>query len=276
MADPYVLRLADKPSSVVVEVPHAGLEIPTPLKSPIIADERARRRDADLFVDQMWQDAPSLGAPLLVASISRYVCDLNRDPDDVDALAVADHQPCRAESPRGFIWRLTTEGVASIARPLTAQEWQRRVDYVWAPYHGMVEGLLAETVATRGFAILLSGHSMPSVGRAQHSDVGNRRADIVLGWLGGQACDVRLKDVCECHFQKCGYSVAVDQPYRGGATTARYGHPDAHMHAIQIEVSRSLYMNEDTFELNPDGMARLRRDARALLQAVGALDLRNA
>lgn len=271
---PFVVQLAAKKTPVVVEVPHAGLDVPPALAKPLRIGDRERRRDADLFVDRMWQGAPDRGAPLLCASVSRYVCDLNRDPDDVDAQTVKDHPSPRADAPRGFVWRLTTEGKPALDRPLTRREWQRRVDDLWATYHGMLEGLLAEAVAMHGFAILVAGHSMPSVGRALHADPGRKRADVVLGWRGGEACDARVRELCERHFRDRGYTVAVDDPYRGGATTARYGRPDEHLHAIQIEVSRALYMDEEALQIRPDGMKKLRDAADALIESLAGLDLR--
>ena len=63
---------------VVVEVPHAGLELPAPFLEPLAAPARALGRDADLYVDRLYEDAPAEGATLLVARTSRYVVDLNR------------------------------------------------------------------------------------------------------------------------------------------------------------------------------------------------------
>ncbi|MEK6606758.1 MAG: N-formylglutamate amidohydrolase [Myxococcota bacterium] len=272
-ADPFDLKLAARLTPVVVEVPHAGLEVPAALKGPLVATPRDLRADADLFVDRIYQGAPGRGAPLLCARVSRYVCDLNREPDDVDARAVEGHSDPRPDSPRGFVWRLTTDGKPALARPLTRKEWQKRVDDVWASYHGVLEGLVAEAQAMCGHAILLSGHSMPSVGRALHADSGRPRADIVVGWRGGESCAPRVKDLCVEHFRARGYSVAVDDPYRGGATTIRYGKPGEGVHAVQIEMSRALYMDEQAHAPREQGLSRVRADADALVDALAALDL---
>src|SRR5689334_35060 len=95
-------------SPLVVEVPHAGLWVDPESMAFTIAPARCIGRDADLYVDELFQDAPAEGASLLVARASRYVIDLNRSEDDYDSEAVEGGG--LRPSARGLIWRLTTEG----------------------------------------------------------------------------------------------------------------------------------------------------------------------
>src|SRR5690349_24706312 len=92
-------------------------------------------RDADIFVDRLYRNAPSLGATLLVANLSRYVVDLNRAADDLDAATVSGHPISAGSQPRGVVWRTTTDGRPVLARPLGRRELQRRLDDYYAPYH---------------------------------------------------------------------------------------------------------------------------------------------
>jgi len=264
----FDLQPAQRPSPLVVEVPHAGLDLPGDLSEPLVADERQRKGDADLFVDQVYAGAPSAGAPLLIARISRYVCDLNRDPDDVDAGAVVGLENPRAAAPRGFVWRLTTDGAPALSRPLSRAEWEARRDRVWLPYHARLEHLLDDARARHGFALLVAGHSMPTVGRAGHQDPGRRRADVVVGVRGGTSCAPAVRDLVVEHFASAGYSTAIDDPYKGGATTVRYGRPAEDLHAVQIELGRALYMDEERLEIRADGLARLRGVMDALLRTL--------
>ena len=102
---------------VVVEVPHAGLVVDPPSLAHLVAPARALGRDADLYVDELYVDAPAEGATLLVAHVSRYVCDLNRGHDDVDAIAVEGASGRAA--PHGLIWRSTTDSQPAVAGPGT-------------------------------------------------------------------------------------------------------------------------------------------------------------
>jgi len=266
----FDLNPSSRPSPLVVEVPHAGLEVPGPLAEALTVDEGQRHRDADLFVDRVYAGAPTAGAPLLVACLSRYVCDLNRDPDDVDEQAVSGHPHPRPSAPRGFIWRMTTEGRPSLSRPLTMAEWRIRRDRIWERYHRALRTLLDGAREQSGWALLVAGHSMPTVGRAMHQDPGRRRADVVIGVRGGTSCAGTVRDAAVDHFRKRGYEVTIDDPYRGGATTARYGRPDEGIHALQIELSRALYMNEETLAVH-DGFSRIRGDMDGLFGTLSAL-----
>jgi N-formylglutamate amidohydrolase len=164
---------------VIVEVPHAGLEVDAEVLSTLVAPAVAIGRDADLFVDELYADAPDTGATLLAARMSRYVCDLNRSEHDVDRETV--QGATGRSSPHGLIWRSTTDNRAAIARPLPKTELERRLQAYYRPYHDRLDELVRDRLATHGFVIVLSGHSMPSRGRDGHDDPGRDRADVVPG-----------------------------------------------------------------------------------------------
>jgi N-formylglutamate amidohydrolase len=259
-------------TAVVVEVPHAGLRV-DPLTLPSLsAPARSIGIDADLYVDELYAGAPDAGATLLCAEYSRYVCDLNRSEQDVDPLAVAGGAAQRA--PHGLIWRDTTEGQRALYQPLSREELERRLASFYRPYHQCLVELLAAKAAKFGFSILLAGHSMPSRGRPGHSDTGRDRADVVPGSRGRTSASAAVIDTPERVARPRGWSVLHDDPYRGGFTTTFYGRPHQHQHALQVELSRRLYMNEATLEKRPGGFEETREFCTSLVAALGALDLR--
>ncbi|MCC7537223.1 MAG: N-formylglutamate amidohydrolase, partial [Deltaproteobacteria bacterium] len=258
--DDRVYRLAQPTrgrSAVLVEVPHAGLDVPDDVRPQIVADAHAIARDADLFVDRLYVGAPDAGAGLLVAKLSRYVVDLNRAEDDVDLDAVIDHPDPRRAQPRGVVWRLTTDGRPALKRPLRFAELRQRLDRFYRPYHAALVRELERRRREHGHAILVAGHSMPSVGRALHSDAGVRRADIVPGTRSRTSAAGRVIDLVEAHFRAAGLTVRHDDPYMGGWTTQQYGRPDAGIHVVQIEVNRALYMDESTLTYRDADASRL-------------------
>lgn len=272
---PFALTLPTSGRTpVVVEVPHAGLSIPRALRAETLVDERTVMRDADLYVDKLYADAPARGAGLLTAPFSRYVVDLNRAPDDIDLTTVPDHPAPRGKQPRGVVWRLTTDGRPSLREPLTYAAFQDRVARYHAPYHQALRDELERTRARFGFAVLVAGHSMPSVGRAGHADTGTRRADIVPGTLGRTSADRRLIDLVDAHFRGAGLSVRHDDPYRGGFTTQHYGRPREGWHVVQIELNRALYVHEDTGQKKRGDFKRLQRLLADLVEKLGTLDPR--
>ncbi len=253
---------------VVVEVPHAGLALDALSMGSIAAPVRSVVADADLYVDELYERSPALGATMLVSHASRYVCDLNRSEDDVDALAVKGGKAGNA--PHGLIWRTTTEDRPALFSALGSAELERRLTQIYRPYHQTLERLLAAKRARFGFAILLCAHSMPSRGRSGHTDPGRKRADIVPGsrnWTTASPNLIRLPETLATHF---GWRVAHDNPYRGGFTTAHHGHPLQGFHAVQVEISRDLYMDEQTFFKRAPGYDRTQSFCEQLVGALGA------
>ena len=258
---------------VLVEVPHAGLAIPDQVRGEMVVPQDGVARDADIYVDKLYAGSPAHGASMLTARVSRYVIDLNRAEDDVDLQTVPDHPAPRGVQPRGVVWRMTTDGRPLLRRPLQHRQLERRLDLFHRPYHGALRSELHRMRDRFGFAIVLAGHSMPSVGRSIRSDRVTRRADVVPGTRGRSSADGRLIDLVDAHFRQAGLSVRHDDPYRGGFTTAHYGRPADGFHAIQLELNRGLYVHEATGEPKTGAFEALHAVLLGLVAEVGTLDL---
>jgi N-formylglutamate deformylase len=260
----FSMRAPVAPTSpLVLSVPHAG--VATAGFEHALAPELDVRCDADLFVDRLYHvgepDGPEVS---FAARLSRFVCDLNRDPDDVSAGAVPEHPAPRNTDGRGFVWAVTTAGVPALARPLSLDDWRARTA-LHATYHDALARALARARDRFGFAVLVDGHSMPSRGRSGHKDPGRPRADVVPGDREGTSCAPTLSRLVGDHFTSRGYGVAFNEPYKGGFITAHHGRPAENVHAIQIELRRDLYMDETTYEIVPPGFDRLQAALAALL-----------
>lgn len=260
---------------LLVEVPHAGLSLPDEVRQQLRAPADAALRDADIYVDRLYENAPKLGASLLVATHSRYVVDLNRAQDDLDAATVSGHPTATGAQPRGVVWRSATDGRPILARPLTYPQLVSRLERYYVPYHAALKATLEQFRARFGYALVLAGHSMPSTGRSMHKDPGAQRADVVPGSCGRTSADARLIDLVDAHFRAAGLSVRHDDPYKGGYTTSHYGRPRDGWHAIQIELNRALYVDEQSCEPKPTEFLALQQLLDALVAKLGAFDPRS-
>ena len=261
---------------VVVDVPHAGEWIPDEVAQEMTVKNQVLKRDLDLYVDQIWQDAPELGATLIASNVSRYVLDLNRANDDVSHKTVKGATEINKPGyykDRGVVWRTTTDGTPVMASAMTQEAFARRIATFHTPYHQAIHDECQRVKDLFGFCILIDGHSMPSRGRSGHTDPGKRRADIVPGDVERTSCAHALSNAIEGHFKLHGFSVNPNTPYKGGFITRHFGQPKNGVHAIQIEINRELYMNETTFEIKPRGLERLRKACAALLPTLQDLDL---
>jgi N-formylglutamate deformylase len=259
---------------VVVEVPHAGLSVPPHFAIELLAPARSIARDADLFVDELYEAASDEGATMLVARVSRYVVDLNRAETDVDAETVVGG-PSAPRAPRGVVWRLTTDNERAIAGPLPRERVEARLAEIHRPYHAALEAAIRAKLERFGVCVVLAAHSMPSVGRSGHGDATARRADVVPGTQGRTTAHGALIDAVERRAREAGLSVQHDDPYRGGFTTRHWGRPAQNVHAVQVEIARRLYMDETLLVRGP-AFEATRAFARALVRRLGeaALALR--
>ena len=242
---------------MLVEVPHSGLQVPPELASELRTDPNAVLSDSDMYVDRLYARAPRQGATLLVSRVSRYVVDLNRGPDEVDAAAVPKHPRARRIPARGVVWRARTDGTPLLREPLTVEQFARRIALYYEPYHRTLREVAAQIHRQHGHVVILAAHSMPSAGRRMLGGPEVRRADVVPGTRGRSTADGRIIDLVDSHFRQAGLSVKHDDPYRGGWTTASYGAPKRGQHVVQIELNRALYVDEQTNEIKTGDFERL-------------------
>ena len=239
------------PTPLVFASPHSGRVYPDEMMSATALDAFAIRRSEDAFVDELIASAPALGAATLTARFARTYIDLNREPFELDPAMFADELPAFARSRTarvaaglGAIARVVSEGQEIYHRKLTYAEAHARIEAAHRPYHLALQALIAEAHAAHGFAILLDWHSMPAA--AARGAGRDGACDIVLGDRYGAACAPLVTRRVELELQALGCRVGRNTPYAGGYTTEHYGRPDRHVHALQIEINRGLYLDEVT------------------------------
>lgn len=251
----YHLIMPDvRTTSVVFASPHSGREYPWSFTRRSILDERTLRSSEDAFVDQLFASAPLQGAPLLNATFPRAWLDVNRARDELDPALIegvrkSSHNP-RVSSGLGVIPRVVANGRAIYRGKLTQREVDSRLEDVWDPWHDALEVLMADSLALFGEAILVDCHSMPHEALESLSHARGARPDIVLGDRFGAAASGLIVDRIEAAFSRAGLKVARNAPFAGAFVAQHYGQPARGRHAIQIEIDRALYMNEQLIRPN--------------------------
>jgi len=276
---PHQVRMPDAQTlPLVFASPHSGRHYPPAFVAGARLDRLSLRRSEDGFVDELFAAAPELGAPLLQANFPRAYVDVNREPFELDPRMFCEPLPgyANTRSPRvaaglGTIARVVGSGAEIYRDKLTFAEALERIRAYYWPYHNALAQLIADTRERFGACILVDCHSMPSVGGPMDRDAGRRRVDFVLGDSHGAACDPRVPAAVERTLAALGYNVRHNSPYSGGFVTRHYGRPWDGVHAIQIEVNRALYMDEDAVRRGP-GLVRVARDMRSVMAALGGID----
>lgn len=269
-------RPADWLGGLIFASPHSGRHYPRWFLAESRLDPRNLRSSEDAFVDRLIQPALDHGAVVLTANVPRCVVDLNRAPDEIDPLVVAGANP-PVMNPRimaglGVIPRVVSHGRAIHDRPMAAHEADQRIRRLWHPYHQALTALIEEAVARFGGAILIDMHSMP---RDALAHLPRPRPDFVLGDRNGVSAAPRISAAVADAVAAEGFRLRRNSPFSGAYITAAYGRPARNVHVVQLELDRSLYMDERLIEPRADfavfarrfeailaRLARLRPDAR--------------
>ena len=255
------------PIALVLDSPHSGEQYPADFEH--LPPREIVRHAEDTHVARLWRAAPGLGATLLEARFPRAYIDANRSLADIDTALLSDAWPDPIAPSRktqqgiGLVWRLARGGTPMYARRLSSAEVRARIDRCWRPYHAMLDALIDARHAAFGAVWHVNCHSMPAVGDALSDDPGRERADFVLGDRDGTTCEAAFTDLVAGAVRAMGYSVAINDPYKGVEIVRRHGRPREHRHSLQIEIKRTLYMDEDTLVPNA-GYDKLERDLERL------------
>lgn len=242
---------------LLLSLPHVGTLIPTELQS-LYTDEALAAPDTDWFLDEVYAFAHELGASVLVPRWSRYVIDLNRPPENAPMYpGVNNTELCPT---RDFTGQpIHRPGGA----PGPAQVNERLARY-WQPYHQALADELARLKAAHGHALLWDGHSIKSELPWLFQ---GRLPDLNVGTVDGASCDGRLRAALNGVLSaQSRYSHVTDGRFKGGYITRQHGRPAQGVHAVQLEMCWSTYMDETPpWQLSPERCADLQPLLRALL-----------
>jgi N-formylglutamate amidohydrolase len=269
-ADPPFVRLGpEQPACpVVLSVPHAGRAYSPALLRASRLPVKTLEALEDRLVDRLIWRALGLGPVALVARAPRAEIDLNRDEREIDPSLVVPPPPSRSlvqsARSRGGLGvvpsRISGAGPIWLQR-LPAHELARRVATIHMPYHQALAEALEAARARWGAAVLVDCHSMPP------REGGGGGPAVVFGDRHGTSIGPDLLEAAVSAAEGAGFQTVRNAPYAGGYITARHGRPEAGIHALQIEIDRSVYLDAAMKEPGPGFDAA----ARMLEQVVAAL-----
>lgn len=247
---------------LLVSLPHVGTAIPDDVASALMPRARALE-DTDWHLAEVYGFARALGASVLVPRFSRYVIDLNRPPENAPMYPGANNTEL---VPTHFF---SGDPLYREGRAPDEREVERRRDAYWRPYHDALAGEIARLVAAHGHAIVWDGHSIQAELPWLFE---GRLPNLNLGTASGTSCAPALRaDLMDVLAAQSSFSHVTDGRFKGGYITRHYARPADRVHAVQLEMALSTYMDEThaSFPVAPADpllLARLRPVLRALLQ----------
>jgi N-formylglutamate deformylase len=215
---------------LLISVPHSGVAIPLPIARRLPKAQVLLPEDTDWWVDELYRFAPELGIELITATYSRFVIDLNRSGEKLyaDGRSETSMVPTTTFSGKALYEPSEVPGAAELA--------ERKREY-YDPYHAFLATRLAEIRKAFGIAVLVDGHSIKSLVPALSS---KKFPDFIVGDNLGTTCAAEISESLVRSLP----GAVRNTPFKGGFITRNYGKPETGIHAVQIEMCQSLYMDE--------------------------------
>jgi N-formylglutamate deformylase len=228
---------------IIISVPHCGTDFPDELKDQYDQDLIKSPSDTDWFVDQLYDFAPSMGMTMITAKYSRWVIDLNRDPESKPLYN--DGRIITALCP-------TTDFIGQplykdARKEVEASEIDRRLNKYYWPYHRKIEERLNALKQKFGSVLLWDCHSIkqmvPTIQKLKFPD-------LILGDADERSASRQLIDIALKNLGGQKYTLNHNHPFKGGFITRNFGKPSINQHALQLEMTKVNYM--DDAEVNYD------------------------
>ena len=252
MIDVFGFREGSAP--LLISVPHDGCHLPPDIRASM-TPAGIELPDTDWHVAQLYEFAGDLGASILVANYSRYVVDLNR--------SATDEVLYPGQLATGLCPTETFAGDAIYADVANIDQ-ATRVETYWKPYHDRIRATLDAICERHGYALLWDAHSIPS--RVPRLFDGELPA-LNIGTNGGASCDSEVERAVTTVAEASEYSSVLNGRFRGGFITRHYGEPRNGIHAVQLEISQRVYMDEQTRMFDAKKALHLRGTLREMLRA---------
>ncbi len=246
----------DQALPVIFDSPHSGTCYPDDFRYDCLL--KTLKTIEDAHVDTLFEEAPTHQAILIKALFPRSYIDVNRAQDDIDESLLSEPWPveqygvvnpsARSDGGIGLIPRLIRPGAPIYKRRLPPNEIMNRVKNYYAPYHDTLCTALDQAYYNYGQFFHINCHSMPSNSayKRRPTSLNSPPCDIVLGDKDGQTCSRDFIYALRDFWIDRGYNTSINDPFKGVELVSAYAQPTRGKNSVQIEINRSLYMNEQT------------------------------
>ena len=242
-------------SGVVFALPHSGRDYGVSFLNQSILDKLSIRSSEDAFLDQLIDGIEKYGAPKIIANAPRAFIDLNRSTDELDPALISgiknNIKNPRISSGLGVIPRVVSHGKEIYRGKLSFEQAQSRIKYYWKPYHTDLSNLLQRSQSVFGQSLLIDIHSMPHEAVSMQSSF-IKPPEIVVGDRFGMSSDPEFTNLVISILKQHEFRVAKNTPFAGAFITKHHGKVKKRIHALQLEIDRSLYMDEEKISPNSE------------------------
>lgn len=255
----FIIEAKGKKVPVIVSVPHSGVDFPEELKPHYRAEMAAQPDDTDWFVHDLYNFAPELGITVIHARYSRWVIDLNRD---------AESKPLYSD---GRIITGLTPSTDFLGRDIYIDkkfipndaETARRLENYYRPYYQKIESLLADRISEFGQVLLWDAHS---IRRFVPTIRPEPFPDLILGDNDEKSAGKEIIDIALNGLRAGRYEANHNTPFKGGHITRHFGKPETRIHALQLEMAKIHYMNDEETTFDEARAVEMRKVLRPVFE----------
>ena len=251
---------------IIISIPHSGTLYSNIFLKNILLSKKELQFSEDNYVDKILEKALCGNISYVKANFPRSFIDVNRSPLELDSLMVSSNIPTidkfnltKVKSGIGVIHRVSYYGNEIYDHLLTRREIVTRLLNNYFPYHNALKLLIKNTKIINNRIVVLDFHSMPS-------KFLDKNVDIVIGNNFNLSCNNTISSKIINYFCDYNYSLSINDPYSGGFITKFYGKPLERVNVLQIEINRSLYMNEDTLEIKSNKLNVLSKNLNSIIK----------
>lgn len=243
---------------IIISIPHAGTKFPAGMKSRLDARLSLYLDDTDWYVDRLYDFAPSLGITVIKANLSRWVVDLNRDARNIPLYN--DGRTITSVVPTSDFFG--NQMYKSKLLEPSPSEIAERIQQYYKPYYVKVESLIHQKLNKFKNVLLWDGHSIRHKISTIHPTV---FPDVILGSNDRQSANNKLIDTALEILRSSDYTIAHNSPFKGGNITRSFGKPQSNVHALQLEMNKILYMDDNEIHFNADRALKVKAVLKQVL-----------
>ena len=255
----FIIEPTGEKVPIILSSPHSGVEFPDELKTHFRAELMAQPDDTDWYVHQLYNFAPDLGITVIHAKFSRWVIDLNRNPHSkplyTDGRIITELVP-KTDFLGNEIY------VDKMFLP-DAAEIARRTENYYKPYYQKIESLLRERLNEFGQVLLWDAHSIrrfvPTIQAAPFPD-------LILGDNDEKSAGKKVIEIALNNLKQGKFGVNHNSPFKGGHITRSFGKPSENIHALQLEMAKTNYMDDDELNFNEERANEVRKVLRPVFE----------
>lgn len=236
---------------IVLSIPHSGTQFPVELKDQFDPKLAGAPDDTDWFVDRLYDFAPALGITTIAANLSRWIIDLNRNPEGIPLYT--DGRIITAICPTTDF--LGNHLYKDHRKEVEVRELERRKEQYFWPYYQQVQKLLDALKSEFGQVLLWDCHSIKQVVKTIQTE---KFPNLILGNADGTSASPGLIESVLSIFEYSAYTITHNHPFKGGNITRSFGKPAENQHALQLEMTKVMYMDDTETHYDEERAGKMR------------------